>query len=104
MVALLLIVGVVFGAVFYVRSSLAKQASARPAQGFGNPLYDSTNANLAQQQTTAGYMDVPANQGTPMTSPMTSTGYMDVSPSDGHTASGYMDVAPGFDDGEEESV
>ena len=99
-VAVLLLIGVVLGARYYVKSSLAnaKTAGARSGAGFGNPGFDATPAVFdgSGAQQTAGYIDIPASSRA-----AAATGYMDVAPA---AATGYMDVAPAVDDDEEEDV
>ena len=97
----MLILGVVLGAFFYVKSSLAKTADARPGgNGFSNPAYGSSPAAVGGAQRTAGYADVPAPHGASGAS-VASTGYMDVAPGGSHQASGYMDVAANDDEAED---
>ena len=85
-VALILVIGVVFGAFYYVKT-LSAGPQPRPAEGFSNPAYASAPA--AQQQTT-GYMDISSGQAA-------SQGYADV-PAMPRQTTGYMDVSPGDDD------
>lgn len=98
-VAVMLVVLVVLGALWYVRVNTAG-ADRNPA--FGNPAYDSTAGawGVGDHQST-GYADVPASHG----APAVSAGYMDVSPGT-QQAVGYMDVSASAiqDPDEEEDV
>ena len=88
-VALILVIGIVFGAFYYVKTASAGP-QPRPAEGFSNPAYASAPA--AQQQTT-GYMDISSGQ----TASQGYEGYADV-PAMPSQTTGYMDVSPADDD------
>lgn len=99
-IALLLVVGVIFGAMYYVKSTLAKRV---PQSGFDNPAYQSAagavtiDVNPAGAGDKSGYMDIPysfQNEKAAKVPPASAQ------------ATGYMDVAPGGfqDDDEEEDV
>lgn len=114
-IVIVLIVGVVIGAVLYIKS----QNNAGPRPGgvvsFENPMYD-TQGNAKQnpiaggggfqqqqQQQGGGYQDVSGMQGggtyaEPFQGQSASSGYMDVAPTNtgAQASGGYMDVAPGM--------
>jgi len=108
-VAAFLVLGIVLGAIVYVKmQAAAVNADSRRAGGFENPLYATTAggepATGAGGAGNSGYMDVPMSQNPEHAAAGESFGGFGAD-----VATGYMDVAPvgavtGAADDEEEDV